>query len=340
VSKALVKFLAVALVAVTISSCKSCNNDKPHIAHIDIDMNVLRLEQDMKGLNKNYDSAFAVIDKRYSDFLPFFLKMVAQVIPPRDTTISRDTFLRYVNDPYIKALRDTVSVRFDDIAPIEKELTQSFRYYRFYFPEAPIPTVVTYIDGPPYGFTYDVNYLGIGLDGYLGEKSIFYQAMAEPIPYYIERRMKPEYIVPNSMNVWLTGIHDFDMNGHKLVDAMVFKGKVLYAMKKVLPDAPDSLVFGYSDSTLTWVNANEPEIWRFFIKNELLYSTDPMKYGKYVNDAPSTSGMPPQAPGNLGSWIGYRIVEKYMAQHEEITLPQLFAEQDAQKILTESRYKP
>lgn len=340
VSNSWLKILAAVLFVATISSCNSCNSDRPDISKIDVKLNWLRLEQDVTGLNKNYDSTYQILNERYADFLPFFLKMVVHLVPPSDTAISRDTFLHYINDPYITALRDTAKIKFKDLSDVQQDLTKAFQYFRYYYRDVPLPNVVTFVDGPPYGFTYDVNYLAIGLDGYFGEESLFYTAMAEPIPAYILRKLRPEYIVPNSMNVWLSGLYDFDMNGHKLIDAMVFKGKVYYAMKKILPDTQDSLIFGYPDSTVTWLAQNENEVWRFFIKNNLLYNTDPMVFSKFVNDAPNTSGMPAEAPGNIGSWVGYRIVEKYMERNKNITLPQLMAEQDAQKILTESRYKP
>ena len=44
-------------------------------------------------------------------------------------------------------------------------------------------------------------------------------------------------------------------------------------------------------------------------------------------------------PGRLGVWLGWRIVESYMEHNEEVTLQELIAEGDAQKILENSYYK-
>ncbi len=46
------------------------------------------------------------------------------------------------------------------------------------------------------------------------------------------------------------------------------------------------------------------------------------------------------APGRLGIWLGWRIAESYMEHNETVTLQELMAEGDAQKILEESYYKP
>lgn len=331
------------LIALLISSCKSCNNG-PDVSDIEANFNVLRLEKDYEGLNRNYDSAYHAMEKRYGDFLPFYLKTVAQIVSPRDTAIQPDTFKRYINDPYIKMLRDTAVAKFHDLTSIKQDLTKAFQHYKYYFPDSVLPTVVTYVDGPPYGFTYTYSprekYLAIGLDGYFGSTFPAYTLWPEPIPAYLLRRFKPEYIVPNTVNAWVSGQYDFEMQGNKLIDAMIYKGKTLYMTKQLMPNTSDSLIFGYNDSTLTWLNNNEHEIWLFFVKKNLLYETDPLVYSKYVNDAPGTSGMPAEAPGNIGSWIGYRIVEAYMKRNENITLPQLMLMNDAQAMLAQSKYKP
>ena len=40
------------------------------------------------------------------------------------------------------------------------------------------------------------------------------------------------------------------------------------------------------------------------------------------------------------AWLGWQIVRKYMEENPKVTLAQLMAEKNAQKILTESKYKP
>ena len=50
--------------------------------------------------------------------------------------------------------------------------------------------------------------------------------------------------------------------------------------------------------------------------------------------------MPPESPGNTGSWLGWKIVQKFMQENPTYTLKSLMQETDAQKILTLSKYKP
>ena len=60
----------------------------------------------------------------------------------------------------------------------------------------------------------------------------------------------------------------------------------------------------------------------------------------YLNDGPFTSEVSQDAPGRLGIWLGWRITESYMEHNENVSLQELMAEPDAQKILENSYYKP
>lgn len=121
---------------------------------------------------------------------------------------------------------------------------------------------------------------------------------------------------------------------------MIYQGKVLYATDVLSPDIPDTIKTGYSEIQLQWALSHEEEIWSFFIEQQLLYNTNPKTYLKYIHDGNSTSGFPKEAPARLGAFIGWKMVRAYMKKHEGITLQQLFEMKDAQKILSESGYKP
>jgi uncharacterized protein YjaZ len=49
--------------------------------------------------------------------------------------------------------------------------------------------------------------------------------------------------------------------------------------------------------------------------------------------------MTESSPGNIGQWIGWRIVQKFAAQNEKLTLQKVLAT-PARKIFEESKYKP
>ena len=112
-----------------------------------------------------------------------------------------------------------------------------------------------------------------------------------------------------------------------------------YFLYRLMPDAGDTIRFGYTAAQLQWCVNSEESIWSFLIDHKLLFSSEPSQIGKFVNDGPTTNGFPRESPGNIGAWIGFRIVKAYM-EKSAITLAQLMEEKDAKKIFRVSNYKP
>jgi len=71
-----------------------------------------------------------------------------------------------------------------------------------------------------------------------------------------------------------------------------------------------------------------------------IFKTENVVLTSYLNEGPFTAEISQDSPGRLGTWIGWRIAESYMENNRDVTLQQLMAEPDAQKILEESFYKP
>jgi hypothetical protein len=127
-----------------------------------------------------------------------------------------------------------------------------------------------------------------------------------------------------------------------LVDRMVYHGKVLYLLDRLLPDVADSIKIGYTAPQEDWCKNYEPEIWAYLLQENLLYETDYLKIQKYLTDAPFTPGLGQgnESAPKLGVWVGWQIVKKYMERHPEVSLQQLLLSKNTKIILKESRYKP
>ena len=55
--------------------------------------------------------------------------------------------------------------------------------------------------------------------------------------------------------------------------------------------------------------------------------------------APNTQVMTEAAPGNIGQWVGWRIVQEYAGKHKDFSVPQIL-ETPAKTIFEEAKYKP
>lgn len=318
----------------------SCKSHKPDVSGITVNVNVERFEQELFAIDSsNRDQAIQQMTGKYGEFFYFYFNGYEWNMQSESDASWKDSVVAYVQDPFLTALYDSVQERFHDVTSFQADFEASLKYYRFYFPDVIIPDVYTVINSPGHGaFTYGDSSLCIALEDYMSPQFSFYQYL--DIPNYLLRRFTPQYLVPNALQVMITKSFPFNSTQSKLLDAMLYNGKVIYFKSQFMPGAHDSVTTGFSEADLAWCAANEKEVWKFFVTRDLIYSADPLEYLKYVNDGPTTSGMPPESPGNVGSWVGWRIVASYMKEHPEISLKQLMDDKDAQKILTESKYKP
>ncbi|RZK77754.1 MAG: gliding motility lipoprotein GldB, partial [Pedobacter sp.] len=154
----------------------------------------------------------------------------------------------------------------------------------------------------------------------------------------------PEYIVPRITETYAREelFPELDKD-RTLLSKMVHNGKILYFMDKILEErVPDSIKIGYTNTQFEWCKTFESDIWAFYLENDLLFETDYQKIQVYLSEGPFTPGLGEknESAPKLGTWTGWQIVRKYMAENKDMTLQQLMAEQDAQKILNGSKYKP
>ncbi|MEO6849618.1 MAG: gliding motility lipoprotein GldB, partial [Mucilaginibacter sp.] len=224
-----------------------------------------------------------------------------------------------------------------------EEIAEAFKYIKYYYPQKKLPKVYAYFSGFQAQTSLGDGYFAIGLDMFLGADSKFYPALTETLPRYITRRFSPDNITPRVVE----GIAREDMFPEKstdksLLSRMVYNGKILYFMDRILPDVPDSTKIGYTSKQIKWCDDFKADVWGYFLEENLLYETDYEKIQKYLGEAPFTPGFGEknEAAPKLALWTGWQIVRQYMDKNPTVTLQQLMTNNDAQQILNDSKYRP
>lgn len=320
----------------------SCTGDsqKPDVEAVDVKIEVRRFEKDLFGLDTNsIHVSLKDLREKYGEFFDLFAYRITSLGSP-DSSLMESKFRQFVTDTNFRAVYTDIEHVFGNGDVLNMQLTQAFKYYHYYFPGKKVPAVITYLSAFSFPVVADSNLLGIGLDMYLGTGYRYYSTIEPPLPFYLRSRMTKEYVAVDALRGWLQSDYMVDESQAKMIDMMVSQGKIIYALGLLFPEIPDTLKIGYTGSQLSWCRENESRIWSFFIDQQLLFTTDPNVLMKYVNDAPTTNGFPKESPGNIGQFIGWKIVESYMEHHNQISLMQLMEEKDLQKIFRESRYKP
>ncbi|MBN1198850.1 MAG: hypothetical protein JXA23_05830 [Bacteroidales bacterium] len=230
--------------------------------------------------------------------------------------------------------------RFPELTNLEHDFTDAFRHLIYYFPDATIPRVYTYISGGEYEHPvqYVDSVLLIALDAYLGTGFTPYGA--DGLPLYKVARMEPDFILPDCIRILGEAYYPVIYPGNTLLDQMVDAGKRLYFLDAMIPDYPDRFKIAYTEKQMEWIKTNESQVWAAIIENQLLFASRGSIIRTFMADGPFTADFSPASPPRLGEYLGWRIVKAYMEENPEITLQGLIGENDTQKILSGSKYKP
>ncbi len=337
-----VKYYQIYLFFLCIATFFSCKQGKtPNVEGINPDIKIERFDQDLyKGKSDGLVQTDLILKKKYGAFYDDYVHRMVGNVSYTDQQILATL---YKDQAYADLNHDVDSV-FKDMKPTGQALNQSFKYILYYYPKARVPRFISFISGFSVQTPIGDNYMGIGLDMFLGRNSRFYPAIVKSVPLYLSRRFAPEYIVPRLVETYAREeLFPQKDENRSLLAKMIENGKILYFMDKVLDDnVPDTVKIGYTEKQLTWCKTFEGDIWSYFMQNDLLFETDFQKIQMYVSEAPFTPGLGEknESAPKLGIWIGWQIVRKYMNEHPEISLQQLMDDQDAQKILSTAKYKP
>jgi hypothetical protein len=333
--------LSVLILTSCFSACKHKN--VPDVSHIAVNVQIERFDHALFKLDtNNIQPALQQLENAYPAFLPAYIEHVMNFGPYADSSklIQLQTRM-LVTNPDFRVLQDSINAHFPKLDALETALAQSFRYIKYYLPSFRLPRKVVAFSSvvSNYGAVTVDSVLGIGLDMYLGKDFPIY-AILPDYPAYMVRKFSPEYITTNCLQVLAQQAYPGADAGDKLAIQLVKAGRQQYFLEQVMPETADSIRFGYTNTQMEWCKDNEILVWQYFVQQDLLYKTDWQSNMHFMNDGPSTQGMPEDAPGRIGPFIGWRIVKAYMEHHPEVTLQKLMEEKDAMKIFSQAKYRP
>lgn len=300
-------------------------------------MKLLRFEKDLFSLNiDSIENQVPNIEKKYGEFFEIFNHKIINI--GGTNNIQYFDFLRkFLTDFIVLEAYEKVQNEYADFSEEESSLINAFKHYKYYFPEKNIPAVYTYISGFNQSIVIADNILGIGLDKYLGAGCEYYVKMG--IPSFSRYKMTREKIVPDAMMAVAMAEFPYNDSLDNVLSQMIYNGKIMYFLDKILPETSDSIKIGYSPAQIDWCENNEKEMWTYFVENKILFKSEYMEIKRYLEDGPYTTSFPRQSPSRTGIWIGWQIVRSYM-QNNQVSFQDLMNEGDYQNILNKSKYMP
>ncbi len=294
-----------------------------------IELEIERLEDDFFSADTEEEVNYLL--EKHPEFAREYLQM--DLYESRDSLVSE--LLAIHQDSAMQVLYDSVKLEFADFQPIQKELTDAFSYIKHYFPSFQIPKVYTFVSGFNSDLIITEDVIVIGLDYFLPPSHTF----QPELPRYMAERYDKPYLVPMIVMAISARYNQTNPIDDTLLAEMIYYGKSYHFTKAILPCTSDQFIIGYTPEQIAESFANEELIWAHFVENELLYETNPFEIRKYMGEAPFTDAISTKAPGRLGRWLGWNIVDDYQF-NQDVDLDVLMSEPDAEKIFRQSGYRP
>ena len=299
------------------------------ILNQDLTVKIDRLEQDFFSANTSEE--FKYLLEAHPEFAKEYLHK--DLYPSPDSLASE--LLSIHQDSAMQVLADSVALTFSDISEVERDLENAFKAIKYYFPEFQVPKVYTFVSGFNSDLVVTDELIVIGLDYFLPPTHAF----QPELPRYMAERYDRPYIVPMIVLAISARYNETNPSDNTLLAEMIYYGKSYHFTKAIMPCTSDQFIIGYTPEEISESFANEEFIWSHFIENELLYETNPFEIRKYIGEAPFTDAISTKAPGRMGRWLGWNIVDDYQF-NQDVPLDVLMAEPDAEKIFRESGYRP
>jgi len=315
------RFIAVLVILFSFYSCKNETGVSEDISKIQLNLTVLRFDREFAEANPGD------IPKLKQKFPYLFPKQYSDSV-----------WIAKLKDTLQNEIFSEVNKTFPNFDAETADIELFFKHVVYHFPNYRTPDVITVISDVDYSNRVILadTLLLIGLDNYLGKDHKFYSGIEQ----YIAAGLDKTYLISDVASAFGKTTLSFPTDRTFLAQ-MIYYGKELYLKDKLIPLATDAQKIVYTPDELAWAQANEEQIWRYFIERELLYSTDNMLAPRFLDPAPFSKfrlELDNESPGRLGRYMGWQIVRAFM-NNNDVKLNQLL-DLSADEIFKKSNYKP
>ena len=355
--KRLLKFVTPGLfsIGLLLFGCRTETEDLP-LEDIQIDFEIVRMDLDMLDAARSFQSkpgtdSSKIFEEFFKDDREFLIDWFFYGNDSVGTDSAITVILNeFLSDPNALLVLETVNERFPREAPEEQEqwkleIENFFKRFYHHFPNRKIPKVVTFADGYPRTIQQGLErviitpeHLGIGLHYVLGEG---YQYYPPDLPRYLSRRFTREHLPATIAHQYADlmipepGIETNPV----LIDQIVHQGLQLYFVDQLLgPGTQDSVKLFYNTEQIEWATTYEARAYKDIVP--VLYDVNAELIRRYIDDSPFTSQLNRKSAPRLGQFLGWKIIQAFVAKYPETQLKDLIARTDYQQIFKESAYRP
>lgn len=319
--------LYAAVVAMTVTC--SCNREKSLTS---ADSGIVRLDRELAS----YPSLPS--DGRQK-FIDENRPLISMATATPDSLVTDSLVSAYIAGRGFTFFESAIESRFTSGDSIDRVLESLHRSLTEMLPELQWGAIVGGVSTYNQSVIMNDSIMYIGLNHYLGSD---YEAYDYFEPY--QRATKTAAHLPYDVaEAMIARQYPFrPTESSTTLSRMLHEGAIMWVMMKAMPDPSLAEAMGWSEEQLDWTERNESALWNSIISRGLLFSTDPLVADKLTMRAPSTPSLHPDAPGRIGRYIGYRIIDTYIKKHPRFDARTLLSDEfyNSASILIDAGYSP
>ncbi|MCQ2253709.1 MAG: hypothetical protein MJZ61_09680 [Bacteroidales bacterium] len=335
--------IPVLLIAAMLTSCGKGSkiNFDVDVSNIKADVALERFDLDFDTLTpQNVYSALPAMTAKYGDFFDFYLGAIIHLPEVEDSEFQDglEAFQKYCLE---NKIRDGVQKFFPGNESLEPLFDEGFRHFRYYFPNDSLPKIYTVCSGYQESLFPTDNIVAFALDKYLGANWPCYADNVLKIDNYKRQKMTKAMMPVDYFRTYaMLNYPKSDDIPDNLLTEMIYKGRIQYFLKSMMPSAPDSLLWGYSSVNYQWASAYEDEIWTYLVSKNLLFETNSLTIKNLTGEGPFTNVFGNASAPGAASFCGFGIVCSFVQRNPQVSLKQLMSISNLQDIYNQSRYNP
>lgn len=325
------KYFSTILIALALTAA-SCSSHHDGTAAEDAPF--VRLDKTVAGFSRlSPAEQVAVVDSftvPLNDYI-YLMGVSTGNIPASIDSLSHTAAYAMFEPEVDKAFPSTQAIE-KSLGVINANLSRKFPalpHYSYYGIISPYRQQIMMVDSVVY----------VALNHYLGADHPAYSSM----PEYSRVTKQPSYIPLDVAEAILSVEYPYvESPTPSAIQYYLYEGALLKGISELTGITDEAVLMGWTPEQLEQVKQQEPGIWRKMASDNLIYTTDMSTARRLCEPSPASRLIAPDLPGRIGRFIGYQIVNSYIANNPDTPIPGLLSPDfyNAPSTLIQSAYSP
>lgn len=334
-------FILMLSTALFVWGCNRCNNNA--VEGIEASAEWERFDSIFYAIGKPEQlvTQLQLLQKQDSLFYSLYTGTLYNFNPKQERY--NELVFKHINSAQNQAVRKRCDSVFGDFSSIYGEVDLLSKYYKLHYPKQDFPIIHTCYSGMAglMAWHYGESDMLVDLDMYLGAD---FEAYPQFFPNYKFRYYTPEFLPQNIAKELIRKqyLNVEQTKPKNMLEMMLIEAAKIHDVKQLMPCRESYKLMEYTAEQWEWLQKEESNIWKYFLKEKLLFESDYNEYRPLVGEAPESkrSGVAVGAPPRIAVFAGFQILDIALKNSAFKNAKELIINKSSEEILELAKYKP